>query len=106
MEEQAKQLMSLFQSTIIFAVFNSFITFGVIETLKCATKQEKLHRFLSLGITYAIGTTMGFMLMQQIPLWQHISYGLFIGSLSVATYESAVKSLKDLIPTIVEKFKK
>lgn len=96
----------LIQEIIFYSVINSFVVFGILQTIKRILETETLNRFVGLGITYGIGVLMGFMLQFQVPTWQKIMFGVFIGSCSVSVYKSATQSLLDLIPAVVERFLK
>ena len=97
-------LTQLIEQIIFYSICNSFVVFGILQTIKRITEKETLNRFIGLGVTYAIGIIMGFMLWNDIPIWQKIIHGFFIGSTSVAVYKSATQSLLEIIPTLVERF--
>lgn len=97
-------IIELIQQIAFYSICNSFVVFGVIKTIKQITEKEKLNRWLSVGITYSIGILMGYMLYGDIPIWQKLIHGFFIASCSVAGYEAAIKSILEIIPSIVEKF--
>ena len=94
----------LIQEIIFYSVINSFVVFGITKTLKKLLKKEKLHRFISIGVTYFLGIIMGFLLKFELHIWEKILFGFFIGSCSVAVYKSAIQVLLDVIPSIVNKF--
>lgn len=94
----------LIQQIAFYSICNSFVVFGLLKTIKSITEKEKLNKWISIGITYAIGFVMGYMLYGDIPIWQKFIHGFFIASCSVAGYEAAIKSMLEIIPTIVERF--
>ena len=98
------QFNELIQEVIFYSIANSFVVFGVLKTLKRILEKRKLHRFVSIGITYILGIIMGFMLKSELLLWEKIIFGFFIGSCSVAVYKSAIKTLLDIVPSLAEKF--
>jgi divalent metal cation (Fe/Co/Zn/Cd) transporter len=91
----------LIAQIVFYSIINSFVVFGVLKTIKKIADKEKLNRFIGLGVTYIVGIIMGFMIWSTIPIWEKIAYGFFIGCTSIAVYESATKSLLDIIPTII-----
>lgn len=91
----------LVKEVVFYSIINSFVTFGVIQTILKIVDKDSIHRFYGLGITYGLGLIMGFMITNGDPIWQKIVWGVSIGAVSVALYKSAVQSLLNVIPAIV-----
>ena len=98
------RISNLIYEIIFYSVINSFVTFGIIQTIKCILDKDKLNRFVGINATYIMGMIMGFLLSDISVLWQKIIYGFFIGCTSIAVYKSAIQSLLGIIPGLVGKF--
>lgn len=100
------QLPDIFINVSLLATLNSFVVHGIKMSISTVLNKENLHRFVGLGLIYVAGIVQGFTLGTDIhlPTWLKIVYGLFIGSISVAIYKSAVQSLLSLVPSIINKF--
>ena len=96
-------LKTMISEVVFYSVFNSFIVYGILQTILKVVNKETISRFWGLGITYVLGMIFGFMLYNQLPTWQKIIYGIGIGSASVACYKSAISSLLQLIPAVTAK---
>ena len=94
----------LISEVIFYSIANSFVVFGILKTLKKAFEKRKLHRFVSISVTYILGFIMGFMLKSELLFWEKIMFGFFISSCSVAVYKAAIQSLLDIVPNIVNRF--
>jgi len=96
--------MEIFMKDIIFySIYVSFISFGIIETITQLFNKTKLNKFLSLGIVYFIGLIFSFSFIPNTFFYQKLIEGIGIGSVSVAVYKSAIQSLLNLIPSLVDK---
>jgi hypothetical protein len=98
------QFSDLIQEIIFYSIINSFVVFGIVKTLKKLLGEKQLHKAISVGITYFLGIIMGFLLKSDLLIWEKILFGFFISSCSVAVYKSAIQTLLNLIPFIVNKF--
>ena len=93
----------LVKEVIFYSIINSFMVYGLHQTILKIIDKEIIHRFWGLGITYSLGFVMGFMLTNGDPVWQKLLWALSVGACSVAIYKSAVQSLLGIIPALVEK---
>lgn len=93
----------IFIDVIYLSIINSFIVYGVKNVIKTIINKDELSRFIGLGLTFAAGLIQGLFFDAHILLSQKIMYGFFIGCISVGIYESAVKSLLQLIPGVIDK---
>lgn len=100
------QLPDIFINLVLYATINSFVVYGIKSTISAIFNKENLNRFIGLGLTYAAGIIQGFTLGKDVhlPIWMKILFGLFIGSISVGIYKSAIQALLSLVPGIVNKF--
>ena len=98
------QTSTLINEIIFYSIINSFVTFGLLQTVKSIIDKEEISRFVGLVITYVLGIIMGFLLSNIPEMWHKLVYGIFIGCTSVAVYKSAVQALLGIIPSLVDKF--
>lgn len=91
-----------------FSAVCSVMTFGIKATIKAVMKkndEEKLNRFIGLGLIYALGMMFGFVIKNEYitNVLYKIVFGFSIGTMAVASYQSVVKSLLNLVPKVMEK---
>lgn len=99
----------LLQQIAVFAVIASVMVYGVKETIKSIMNkkpEDNLHRAVGLSLTYGFSMILGFIMQNEyLTVWYYrIVFGIAIGTLAVALYQSVVKSILKLIPSMMEKF--
>jgi len=97
-----------FLSMILFAVVNSCVVAGFLKSLKDLfgkinkeNEKKSLPNFVGIILTFLMGFFFIFY-FETDGIFQFIINGFFVGCLSVFVYESAIRSLKEFIPTIFE----
>jgi len=86
------------------SILNSFIVYGILQTVNKII-EKKVHRFIGIGLTYVGGYLCTFYFGMTDIVFILIT-GMVIGCLSVGIYKSAVQSLLEVVPAIVNKFLK
>jgi len=100
----------LLVSVLGFSVVVSCVSAGIKKTIKVIMNKaddDKLNKWIGLGLVYGFGILGGFLLKNEyiVAIWEKIVYGVFIGSITVLLYESAIKHVKNLIPSVFGKLK-
>ena len=88
---------------IKYAAIASFVTYGILQCILAITAKEFIHRAWGLSITFLMGIVMGFLLPLELAIWQRFVWGAIIGCVSIGLYKSAIKSLLEVIPAIMDK---
>jgi len=102
---QSFDAFSALKEVLSYAILNSIVVFGILQTVAKFIGEEKIKAlYIGTIVTYIAGIVMGFMIQQDLKMWESVSYGLFIGSVSVAVYKSATQSLLQVIPKLFNKF--
>ena len=98
-------IQSLATEIVFYSIFCSFIVYGIKETIKSAMNKPKVNRFVGLGLTYAFGMVCGFLIKNEYVtnIYYKVIFGVAIGATTVGVYKTVVKSLLDLIPSIMQK---
>jgi hypothetical protein len=97
---------------LFYASLDSIMTYGLLMSVKSLLKKDgipqevKLSPWVGIITTYTLGIVMAFFINNTDVIRKAV-FGLAIGCVSTAIYESAVKSLLNIIPTVFDKiFKK
>jgi hypothetical protein len=98
-------ILELSKQILIYSIINSFVVYGILETVK-KIYLNSIHRFVGLIITYVLGMVMGFMFSGVDTTWHKIIWGLCLGGISIGIYKTAIKSLLEIIPTLMNRFVK
>ena len=94
----------LVKEVVFYSIVNSFVVFGIMNTILKILDKEEVNRFVGLGVTYFTGMIFGFMFSYDgTPLWQKFVWGISVGAVSVSIYKSAVQSLLTIIPSLVDR---
>jgi len=100
-------MLDILQSLLTFASINSFLNYGLIQTIEKLIpnlkEKEILHKIVMYFLIYSFGIAFGFFL-KDISIYQKLIYGCAIGAFSVALYDSAIKYFLSIIPSLFKKF--
>ena len=98
-----KLLTILAYNIILCAVLNSFIVYGVLQTLLKIVNKEEIHRFWGVAINYICSFVFGFIWNMADTWYSNLFIGFIIGNTSTALYKAAINSLLQVIPALIDK---
>ena len=98
-----KLLTILVYNIILCAVLNSFIVYGLLQTLLKIVNKEEIHRAWGLVINYICGFVFGFIWNMADAWYSNLFIGFIIGNTSTALYKAAINSLLQVIPALIDK---
>jgi hypothetical protein len=98
----------LFKYVLIISVIISITIEGLKKHYIKIKKVDKVNPVIIVILSYIFGIAGSFLVSSDFitELWQKIIMGIIIGSWTAALYESAIKSVVNIIPKLTDKFLK
>lgn len=106
-------VLDLAQKFLVYGTLNSILAFGVIKTVKSSIQKKPVTDdapasdipvWLKLLLTYLVAGAW-YPMIGDFNWYTKLIQCVIVGTISVAVYESAVKSVLDLVPTVFEAIK-
>lgn len=107
MASNMTDVLDLAQKFLVYGTLNSILAFGVIKTIKSSIQKKgeeerDIPVWLKLLLTYLVAGVWYPILGNDFPWYAKIAQVLIISIVSVAAYESSIKSFLECIPTVFE----